>query len=106
MARVANISFTGAANVVPVRAMHWQRVTPVVLAKLEAVSVGTHMSLQSELPTFSSCPQCVLPPLQINNNSVRFYSDKEPLTKKLITERVLLVLKLYDKIDATKVQRR
>lgn len=34
---------------------------------------------------------------------MRFYSDKEPLTKKLITDRVLLVLKLYDKIDATKV---
>lgn len=41
---------------------------------------------------------------QLQNNSVRFYSDKEPLTKKLITERVLLVLKLYDKIEATKVR--
>lgn len=40
----------------------------------------------------------------MQTNSVRFYSDKEPLTKKLITDRVLLVLKLYDKIDATKVR--
>lgn len=62
VARVANISLTGAANVVPVRTMHWQRVTPVVLAKLEAVSVRTHMSLWNQ--SYQHAPhaqQCVLP---------------------------------------------
>lgn len=33
----------------------------------------------------------------------RHYSAKQPLTLKLIQERVLLVLNLYDKIDPTKV---
>lgn len=34
---------------------------------------------------------------------VRRYSAKPPLSLKLINERVLLVLKLYDKIDPSKV---
>lgn len=34
---------------------------------------------------------------------VRQYSAKPPLTLNFIRDRVLLVLKLYDKIDATKV---
>ncbi|XP_039966627.1 acyl carrier protein, mitochondrial isoform X1 [Bactrocera neohumeralis] len=34
---------------------------------------------------------------------VRNYSAKPPLTLKLIGERVLLVLKLYDKIDPSKL---
>lgn len=36
--------------------------------------------------------------------TVRNYSAKEPLTLKLIEERVLLVLKLYDKVEPTKVR--
>ncbi|XP_034137084.1 acyl carrier protein, mitochondrial isoform X3 [Drosophila guanche] len=35
--------------------------------------------------------------------SVRRYSAKPPLSLKLINERVLLVLKLYDKIDPSKL---
>ncbi|KAH8371048.1 hypothetical protein KR093_006006 [Drosophila rubida] len=35
--------------------------------------------------------------------SVRSYSAKPPLSLKLINERVLLVLKLYDKIDPSKL---
>lgn len=35
--------------------------------------------------------------------TLRMYSAKQPLTLKLIEERVVLVLNLYDKIDATKV---
>ncbi|XP_017022834.1 acyl carrier protein, mitochondrial isoform X1 [Drosophila kikkawai] len=35
--------------------------------------------------------------------SVRRYSAKPPLSLKLINERVLLVLKLYDKIDPCKL---
>ncbi|XP_067613033.1 acyl carrier protein, mitochondrial isoform X2 [Eurosta solidaginis] len=35
--------------------------------------------------------------------SLRTYSAKPPLTLKLINERVLLVLKLYDKIDPSKL---
>lgn len=38
-----------------------------------------------------------------SNVTVRHYSDKQPLTLKLIQERVLLVLNLYDKIDPSKV---
>ncbi|XP_036325915.1 acyl carrier protein, mitochondrial isoform X2 [Rhagoletis pomonella] len=37
------------------------------------------------------------------SQSVRSYSAKPPLTLKLINERVLLVLKLYDKIDPSKL---
>ncbi|CRL08227.1 CLUMA_CG021028, isoform A [Clunio marinus] len=35
---------------------------------------------------------------------IRCYSDKEPLTLKLIKERVVLVLSLYDKIDPEKLK--
>lgn len=34
----------------------------------------------------------------------RSYSAKEPLTHQLIKERVLLVLKLYDKVNPEKVR--
>lgn len=34
---------------------------------------------------------------------VRHYSAKEPLTLKLIKERVILVLNLYDKVDPAKL---
>ncbi|CAB0042027.1 unnamed protein product [Trichogramma brassicae] len=49
-----------------------------------------------------------LPALTQNNTDqqvkrVRHYSEKPPLTVKFITDRVLLVLKLYDKIDAEKL---
>ncbi|XP_054733819.1 acyl carrier protein, mitochondrial isoform X1 [Anastrepha obliqua] len=37
------------------------------------------------------------------SQSVRNYSAKPPLTLKLISERVLLVLKLYDKVDPSKL---
>ncbi|XP_004522991.1 acyl carrier protein, mitochondrial isoform X1 [Ceratitis capitata] len=37
------------------------------------------------------------------SQSVRNFSAKPPLTLKLIGERVLLVLKLYDKIDPSKL---
>ncbi|XP_049960398.1 acyl carrier protein, mitochondrial isoform X2 [Schistocerca serialis cubense] len=33
----------------------------------------------------------------------RFYSAKEPLTLELIKDRVLLVLRLYDKVDPNKL---
>ncbi|XP_046427816.1 uncharacterized protein LOC124183408 isoform X1 [Neodiprion fabricii] len=36
-------------------------------------------------------------------NQVRHYSAKAPMTLELIRERVILVLKLYDKIDHAKV---
>ncbi|XP_076312130.1 uncharacterized protein LOC143225864 [Tachypleus tridentatus] len=41
----------------------------------------------------------VFPPLA----SVRSFSEKPPLTLEMIRDRVLLVLKLYDKIDAEKL---
>lgn len=36
--------------------------------------------------------------------SLRAYSDKPPLNLQMIEDRVLLVLKLYDKIDADKLR--
>jgi hypothetical protein len=35
--------------------------------------------------------------------AVRHYSSAEPLTLELIRDRILLVLKLYDKVDPSKV---
>merc|ERR1712002_431973 len=40
-------------------------------------------------------------PLQIP--PLRLYSDKEPMNKKYVEDRVLLVLRLYDKINADKL---
>ncbi|CAH1723046.1 unnamed protein product [Chironomus riparius] len=39
----------------------------------------------------------------LNNVKKRDFSAKEPLTLKMIRERVTLVLNLYDKIDPTKL---
>lgn len=36
---------------------------------------------------------------------VRHYSHKDPLTLDIISQRVLLVLKLYDKIETAKVSK-
>ena len=36
-------------------------------------------------------------------STIRAFSDKPPLTLAHIQDRVLLVLRLYDKIDPTKV---
>lgn len=88
----------GLSVAAPYRAVHWTGVSSLVLPKADLVS-GMIASNMLRL----ICHRHV-PSLQLNQHkSVRFYSDKEPLTKKLITERVLLVLKLYDKIDASKV---
>lgn len=37
---------------------------------------------------------------------VRHYSHKDPLTLDIISQRVLLVLKLYDKVETAKVSTR
>lgn len=107
-ARVANITLACNANALtasaPFRALHSHRVLSAVVTKFDVVSMRTHafpwLHGYQHLPMVNKKLSLCL---QSNNNSVRFYSDKEPLTKKLITDRVLLVLKLYDKIDATKV---
>lgn len=39
-----------------------------------------------------------------NHIQVRNYSAKEPLSLKLIKERVVLVLNLYDKVDPAKLK--
>ncbi|CAB3360391.1 Hypothetical predicted protein [Cloeon dipterum] len=41
--------------------------------------------------------------LSLTRQSIRLYSDKAPLSLELIRDRVLLVLKLYDKIQPEKV---
>jgi len=41
---------------------------------------------------------------QIDITSKRFYSDI-PLTLEMLRERVILVLRLYDKVDPEKVDR-
>lgn len=40
---------------------------------------------------------------QISINIKRSFSDKPPMSMTTIRDRVLLVLKLYDKIDVSKV---
>merc|ERR1719450_68539 len=44
-----------------------------------------------------------LKPNTHNALTTRLYGDAPPLTKAFVTERVLLVLKLYDKINAEKL---
>ncbi|CAH2007598.1 unnamed protein product [Acanthoscelides obtectus] len=46
----------------------------------------------------------LMPCQRLVTPSVRSYSSKPPLSLKLITDRVLLVLKLYDKINPDKLQ--
>lgn len=41
---------------------------------------------------------------QARQTNVRWYSSKAPLTLQLIRDRVILVLKLYDKITPEKVK--
>ncbi|XP_055625203.1 acyl carrier protein, mitochondrial isoform X4 [Toxorhynchites rutilus septentrionalis] len=51
-------------------------------------------------------PQVPLPIFKIGRLQLQFtrsYSAKEPLTLQLIKERVLLVLKLYDKVNPEKL---
>ncbi|XP_041363337.1 acyl carrier protein, mitochondrial-like [Gigantopelta aegis] len=52
------------------------------------------------IPTFFSQTALIKSPV---STTQRRYSSKEPLTIKLIEERVQLVLKLYDKIDPEKL---
>ncbi|XP_031622342.1 acyl carrier protein, mitochondrial isoform X1 [Contarinia nasturtii] len=49
------------------------------------------------------CWQSKSKSMNSNVTTTRHYSAKQPLTLKLIQERVLLVLNLYDKIDASKL---
>ncbi|XP_038111159.1 acyl carrier protein, mitochondrial isoform X1 [Culex quinquefasciatus] len=71
-------------------------------------------SSSSILPQQKSCNQRILPQSQqlLSNFEqtgrwqlaiTRSYSAKEPLTLQLIKERVLLVLKLYDKVNPEKL---
>ncbi|XP_018913209.2 acyl carrier protein, mitochondrial isoform X4 [Bemisia tabaci] len=47
----------------------------------------------------TSCPSLI----SQNSQAVRCYSHKPPLNLKFIHDRVLLVLKLYDKVDPEKL---
>lgn len=61
--------------------------------KINADKVTNHI--------FFKLLQNALEPLKTQK---RLYSEKEPLTLELIRERILLVLRLYDKINPEKVQ--
>jgi len=56
----------------------------------------SHLSFNSNATTF-------LTPKQGSVSTIRAFSDKPPLTLAHIQDRVLLVLRLYDKIDPTKL---
>uniref|UniRef100_U5ET52 Acyl carrier protein n=1 Tax=Corethrella appendiculata TaxID=1370023 RepID=U5ET52_9DIPT len=63
-----------------------------------------HISRQNVTPTGVSLNSQFLIGSNFKNGwQLRHYSAKEPLTLKFIKERVLLVLKLYDKINPEKL---
>uniref|UniRef100_A0A1Q3FY60 Acyl carrier protein n=1 Tax=Culex tarsalis TaxID=7177 RepID=A0A1Q3FY60_CULTA len=79
-----------------------------------SLAIRTVSSSSSFLPQQKSCNQRILPQSQqlLSNFEqtgrwqlaiTRSYSAKEPLTLQLIKERVLLVLKLYDKVNPEKL---
>ncbi|XP_039445698.1 acyl carrier protein, mitochondrial isoform X1 [Culex pipiens pallens] len=79
-----------------------------------AIRTVSSSSSSSILPQQKSCNQRILPQSQqlLSNFEqtgrwqlaiTRSYSAKEPLTLQLIKERVLLVLKLYDKVNPEKL---
>merc|ERR1712126_641632 len=55
-----------------------------------------HLSINCNSTTF-------LTPIKGSMSAIRTFSDKPPLTLAHIQDRVLLVLRLYDKIDPSKV---
>ncbi|CAI5446289.1 unnamed protein product [Caenorhabditis angaria] len=66
---------------------------------LRTVPVAKHFSTLTK--------KQVLTPLAVsinkNTTQIRQFSAKAPLTKKTLEERIILVLSLYDKIDAKKL---
>ncbi|XP_023221885.1 acyl carrier protein, mitochondrial [Centruroides vittatus] len=66
-----------------------------------AVSTNAHINVQN----FQGNYQYLKPKASslVLFNQKRFYSAKEPLTLEIIKDRVLLVLRLYDKIDPQKL---
>ncbi|KAL7305195.1 hypothetical protein TKK_0002585 [Trichogramma kaykai] len=81
-----------------------KRTSLPALTQVNGQSVRSYSHTIEEKPTLKEVQDRVL-----KNNTdqqvkrVRHYSEKPPLTVKFITDRVLLVLKLYDKIDAEKL---
>nr|CDJ95212.1 Phosphopantetheine-binding domain containing protein [Haemonchus contortus] len=68
--------------------------------------VITHLASRRFIPTFSRTPSRLV---ALNSFSfktrtqIRTYSEKAPLTKKTLEDRIMLVLSLYDKIDPKKL---
>ncbi|XP_059607850.1 acyl carrier protein, mitochondrial isoform X1 [Phlebotomus argentipes] len=80
MVRVLAPRIAGSAAVLPQRLLHCEKQPPT--AALLSNTPQVH-GWQSQI--------------------VRQYSSKPPLTIQFVTERVLLVLKLYDKVDPAKL---
>ncbi|KAK3586057.1 hypothetical protein CHS0354_033179 [Potamilus streckersoni] len=79
-------------------------VTRCILPRLSAAGLVNyrHNAKQLHSCTVSSQILSLMIP-DIQQSFVRTYSGKPPLTIKMVEERVLLVLRLYDKIDPYKL---
>ncbi|XP_044728483.1 acyl carrier protein, mitochondrial isoform X2 [Chrysoperla carnea] len=69
-----------------------------------AISKEIHKVEQRYLCTNSLVPTFLKPSERLALSFTRAYSAKDPLSLDLIRDRVLLVLKLYDKIDPEKLK--
>ncbi|PIO66063.1 acyl carrier protein [Teladorsagia circumcincta] len=65
-----------------------------------------HLASRRLLSTMTRIPQRAVASSCVTNKfrtQIRMYSEKAPLTKKTLEDRILLVLGLYDKIDPKKL---
>lgn len=60
-------------------------------------------TMMIESNSFSKKATSLLAPSSERKSSIRWYSAPEPLTIPYIRDRVILVLKLYDKVDPNKL---
>ncbi|XP_017843055.1 acyl carrier protein, mitochondrial isoform X1 [Drosophila busckii] len=82
LAALSTVRIASGAQTQAARMMHLQRITmPAMVSQVSSQDSRCRWQTQA----------------------VRSYSAKPPLSLKLINERVLLVLKLYDKIDPSKL---
>ena len=84
------------STITPTLSGNQQKSFPNVTSKVAAVRSKDFIQLQQILKYILLCFQLTFP--------VRHFSAKEPLTLKLIKERVILVLNLYDKVDPAKLK--
>jgi len=78
---------------------------PALYKKIERSATENQKSSVGAIQIAMSCQHTFLSLASLSQYSmtVRHYSSAEPMTLDLIRERILLVLKLYDKVDPTKL---